>query len=169
MKYIGNYKDWIKPEWVEFMENNLGEKHPRLDQEEYGEGNSLEKLKQSGFDLDTAYWYSFEQRTLPFTVTPPFDLGGKSDWWFVKMKPSNFIPFHRDHAPKNDCGEMTARRFWMPLQDYVEGHIFIMGNDYMTGYKAGDVFEYDDETERHAACNISMGVSRYTYNFQFYS
>lgn len=169
MKYIGNYKDWIKPEFIEFLANNEGETHPRVDPAEYGSGNSMEKIRQYGYDIDNSvFWYSFERRTLPFDITLPFDLGGKNDWWFVKMKCGNFIPFHRDHAPKDECEGMTARRFWMPLQDYVEGHVFIMEDKLYTGYKAGDVFEYETDGGRHGAFNISMGIPRYTLNFQFY-
>jgi len=168
MKYMGNYANWINPEWIDYMEANVGEKHPRIDPNEYGEGNSLEKLRKYGYSLEDTFWYSFEERSFPFKLEPPFDVGGIRDWWFVKMLPGNFIPFHRDHPPDNLPEGMTARRFWMPLKDYVEGHIFIMGHEYLKDYKAGDVFEYDDEAERHAACNLSMGISRYTFNFQGY-
>ena len=168
MKHIGNYADWINPKWIEYMEANVGEKHPRINPDEYGKDNALEKIKQYGYKLEDTFWYSFEERSFPFKLKSPIELNGVSDWWFVKMLPGNFIPFHRDHPPKNECEGMIARRFWMPLQDYVEGHIFIMGHDFLKDYKAGDIFEYDNEGERHAACNLSMGISRYTFNFQVY-
>lgn len=168
MKLIGNYKDWIKPEWLEYMANNDGEKHPKLDPAEYGKVNSVDKLRDCGYDVDNSiFWHSFEPKTLPFDVTLPFIVDGKVDWWFVKMKSGNFIPFHRDHAPRNDCDGLIARRFWMPLQDYVEGHVFIMGNELVKDYKAGDVFEYADDC-RHGVFNLSMGITRYTFNFNFY-
>ena len=168
MKYIGNYANWINPEWIQYMESNIGEKHPRVDPNEYGEGNPLEKIKKYGYNLENTFWYSFEQRSFPFDLDFPFDLKGSKDWWFVKMLPGNFIPFHKDHPPKNESEQLTARRFWMPLQNYTEGHIFIMEHEFLKDYKAGDVFEYDDEAGRHAACNLSMGITRYTFNFQVY-
>ncbi len=169
MKYVGNYKDWIKPEWLEYMANNDGEKHPKLDPAEYGKVNSVAKLRECGYDVDNSiFWHSFEPTTLPFDITPPLVVDGKVDWWFVKMKSGNFIPFHRDHAPRNECDGLTARRFWMPLQDYVEGHVFIMENELVKDYKMGDVFEYADDG-RHGVFNLSMGVTRYTFNFNFYA
>lgn len=169
MKLVGNYKDWIKPEWLEYMANNDGETHPKLDPKEYASANSIAKFREYGYDVDNSiFWYSFEPTTLPFDIKPPFTVDGKVDWWFVKMKCNNFIPFHRDHAPRNECDGLKARRFWMPLQDYVEGHVFIMKDELVKGYKAGDVFEYEDDS-RHGVFNLSMGVTRYTFNFNFYA
>ena len=28
MKYIGNFADWIKPEWIEYLLSNEGSKRP---------------------------------------------------------------------------------------------------------------------------------------------
>ena len=167
MKYIGNYSEWIKKEWIDYLLSSQGEKHPRIDPNEYGKGNKLDKLRQYGYKLEDTFWYSFESRSFPFEFEPPFDLGKNYDWWFVKMLCGNFIPFHRDHPP-GKYENMTVRRFWMPLQDYTEGHIFIMEDEFLKNYRAGDVFEYELDGGRHGAFNISMGIPRLTLNFQGY-
>jgi hypothetical protein len=28
MKYIGKYKEWIQPEWIDFIKNNEGTRRP---------------------------------------------------------------------------------------------------------------------------------------------
>jgi hypothetical protein len=42
----------------------------------------------------------------------------------------------------------------MPLQDYTAGHVFIYKDEMITGYKAGDVFQFENETDIHGAANI---------------
>jgi hypothetical protein len=168
MECIGNFKDWINPQWIDYLSNNNGEKHPRIDPKEYGSGNPLDKLRGYGYKLEDTFWESYESRSFPYKLELPLGLSEHTDWWFVKMGCGNFIPFHKDHAPQNHLADMNVRRFWMPLQDYVEGHIFIIEHNFIKDYKAGDVFEYTNESDRHGAFNISMGIPRYTLNFQYY-
>lgn len=166
MKYLGNYKEWIQSDWINYMIENEGHKHPRIDPNEYGVDNNLDKIKSYGYDLNSIFWYSFERDNFAFDINLPIDLGENIDWWFVKMLPSNFIPMHKDHNPKK-YSNMTCRRFWMPLQDYVEGHVFINGGEFLKEYRAGDVFEYSQH-EQHGAFNISKGSVRLTFNFAVY-
>lgn len=165
MQYHGNYRDWIDPKWTEYMSENVGEIHPQQDNDEYGENNSLQLIKDYGYDINSIFWHSYESRSFPFDVTIPI-AGENTDWWFVKMLCGNFIPMHKDHN-HDDYSGLNCRRFWMPLQDYVEGHVFINGGEFIKDYSAGDLFEYDQH-ERHGCFNISMGVPRYTFNFAIY-
>jgi hypothetical protein len=50
--------------------------------------------------------------------------------------------------------EQNSQRYWMPLQDWESGHIFMYENQVVTGYKMGDVWCYTDSTALHGAANI---------------
>jgi len=166
MQCIGNYKDWINPAWITYMENNTGYSHPRLDPSEYGSKNqdTLDKVKRYGKD---ALWHNFEPDNFPFDVEIPVKSNGRTDWWFVKMLTGDLIPFHSDHPPRDGCEGKKTRRFWMPLQDYVEGHVFIVCGELIKDYRAGDLFEYDPDG-RHGGFNINTDIPRYTLNFAIY-
>lgn len=166
MRFLGNYSSWVDPRWSEYMSENVGEIHPQQNTTEYGEDNNLQLIKDYGYDIHSVFWYSYESRSFPFEITLPIDAGSNIDWWFVKMMCGNFIPMHKDHTHGNFDGQ-SCRRFWMPLQDYIEGHVFINGDEFIKDYSAGDLFEYDQH-ERHGGFNISMGIPRYTFNFAIY-
>ena len=166
MKHFGNYKEWINPELINYILENKGEEHPKTDPQEYGKENNVSKLKDLGYKFNRTYWYSFEKKTLPFDVTLPFDLGKNTDWWFVKLLPGNLIPLHKDHNHSAFSGSRCIR-YWMPLQDYIRGHIFINENQMITNYKAGDVFEYDQDA-MHTALNLNRTIPRLPLNFVRY-
>jgi hypothetical protein len=166
MKIIGNYATWINPMWVNYIKNNKGHSHPRSDPSEYGSRNqdTLSKIRQFG---KNTLWHNFEPDNFPFTIIPPIEINGRIDWWFVKMVTGDFIPFHSDHAPRDGNEVKKARRFWMPLQDYIEGHMFIIEGELIRNYSAGDLFEYDSDA-RHSALNINLDIPRYTFNLAIY-
>ena len=51
---------------------------------------------------------------------------------------------------------MLFRSYWMPLQDYENGHIFMYEDQVITNYKKGDVWMYSDSTALHGASNIGF-------------
>jgi hypothetical protein len=60
------------------------------------------------------------------------------------------MPMHTDpHTHEESC-----KRYWIPLQDYESGHIFIYKNTLMTEYSANDVFVYKNAQDSHGAANI---------------
>jgi hypothetical protein len=163
MQFIGNYADWIKPEWVNYLLNNDGTKRPGG-----GDNPDCEEFRQAtsvGYDLTKTYWHHYTNNTFPFDVVPPIQ---KEDgmWWFIKMNPGNFMPMHRDPHVTQD-GKTDCVRYWMPLQDYADGHVFIYKNQLMTDYRAGDLWSYDDANEIHGACNIGF-TPRLTFQFTTY-
>jgi hypothetical protein len=149
MIYHGNYNNWIQPEWIEYMITHDGTPRPsggrNPDSEEFKKATSV------GYDLSQTYWYIYEPDTFPFIVTPPIDIEEKFLWWFIKMLPGNIMPMHQDpHALE----EKNSKRYWMPLQDYSPGHVFIYEKQLAIDYKKGDLFEYDNSHALHGACNI---------------
>jgi hypothetical protein len=65
--------------------------------------------------------------------------------------PGQFMPMHVDpHVFDQQCN-----RYWMPLQDYVPGHVFVYKDDMIKDYTVGDVYQFTDAAEIHGAANIS--------------
>ena len=149
MKFIGNFENWIKQEWIEYMLSNDGTPRPGG-----GRNPDSEEFKQAaaaGYNLSQTYWYIYEPDTFPFEITAPIGVEGKFLWWFIKMLPGNMMPMHQDpHALE----EKNSKRYWMPLQDYAPGHVFIYKKQLSVDYKKGDLFAYEDSHAVHGACNI---------------
>lgn len=167
MDYIGNYKDWIKSEWIDYLLNNKGHRHIRSDPSEYGKNNSATKLIESGWDLSRELFSGYENDNFPFEIEMPFDLGDKFDWWFIKLLPGQLIPVHQDHNVSK-YENLNCRRYWMPLQDYQTGHFFMFEGNMIKNYKAGDIFAYGNQNGIHGAANLAWGVTRLTFNFTSY-
>jgi len=166
MKYIGNYADWINIEWVHYLLNNEGTPRPKTTKAN-PDSPEFRKATSAGYDLTQTYWQHYDQDSCPLTFIPPFKTNGKLMWWFIKMLPGNFMPMHCDpHV--TESGVIDCKRYWIPLQDYEHGHVFIYNKEFITDYKAGDVFMYDDANEIHGACNIGY-TPRLVANFSTYT
>jgi hypothetical protein len=151
MKYIGNYYSWIDPLWEHLILTRDGQARPRdwppataVESAEYS------KYEQAGYDLNAVNWWVYEYGDIYINLVPPWTTG-KIHWWFTKMMPGQFMPMHTDpHTHGNPCN-----RYWMPLQDYIPGHVFIYNKEMILNYKAGDVFMFNEETDQHGAANIA--------------
>ena len=154
MKYIGNYSSWINDDWISKILETSGQARPRdwppnskVEQEEY------QRYATSGYDLNAINWWIYESKDLDITISPPWTTG-KIHWWITKLTPGQFMPMHTDpHTHGENCN-----RYWVPLQDYVPGHVFLYGESFVADYKKGDVFRYIDPTAIHGAANISHSV-----------
>ena len=91
-------------------------------------------------------WWVYEEKDLGKLDLPLSNY----HWWITKLYPGQFMPMHTDpHTHEQSCN-----RYWIPLQDYQPGHIFIYKDKFITDYKAYDVFEYENEQDMHGAANI---------------
>jgi hypothetical protein len=162
MKYLGNFKDWVKDEYIYYLKNNNGTLRPNTP----GENPNSEEFRiatQVGYDLSKTWWHHYSVKNFPYTIKPPIETDNKIMWWFIKMNPGHYMPMHRDpHVTESD--KKNCVRYWMPLQDYEPGHIFIYNKTFMTDYQKGDLWEYNDANEIHGACNIGYSV-RLTFQF----
>jgi hypothetical protein len=153
MKFIGNYKEWINQSWIDEVLLNRGTARPlegkRPDSLE--EEKEYAKAREAGYSDDAIYFYMFDKKTVSFEITPPPFVQGKFHWWITKMLPGNFMPMHVDPHTKY---EKNSKRYWIALQDYQSGHIFMYKNRVITDYKLGDVWCYEDSTAEHGAANI---------------
>lgn len=163
MKYIGNYAEWIKPEWEEYLLKNEGFPRPEnkiLENQFEEEQNS--KIENLGYK-NSVYWYKFTPDNFPFDITMP--TGEKPLlWWFVKMLPGNLIPMHIDQ--EIETGKHT-NLYWLSLNDYEQGHVFVCNDKLHTGYKKGDLYMLDDANLLHGSCNIGFSP-RLIFNFTTY-
>lgn len=160
MKYLGNYADWIKPEWVEYLLANTG--YPRPGDkvlENTFEEDQNSSIANSGYENRT-YWYKFTPDNFPFDIKMPLDVKPQL-WWFVKLQPGNIIPLHTDQ--EEEIGKRTTL-YWMSLIDYEPGHVFISKDELLIDYKKGDLFVFEDANELHGSCNMGF-TPRLIFNF----
>lgn len=161
MKFVGNYKDWIKNEWIEYLLTTEGARRPGHapipDVEEFKKG------PEAGYDLTSTYWHSYDRTNCELNITCPFNPDQEIEWWFIKMYPGNFIPMHRDIFSTDN----SPLRYWMPLQDYADGHVFLYKDEFLKDYRAGDLWIYENSDEIHGACNIGYST-RLTFQFTTY-
>jgi hypothetical protein len=151
MHCIGNYKSWINSEWLTEISNSAGYGRPRdWKPDSPQEEQTYKTASDAGYDLNLVHFWLYEKSNLTFDITPPWT-SKNIHWWFTKMYPGQFTPMHCDpHTFENECV-----RYWVPMQNYEPGHIFIYKNELVKDYKAGDVFVYDDSQDIHGAANIS--------------
>ena len=164
MNFLGNYKDWIRQDIVDYLINNEGTRRPNV-----GKNPNVQEFitaKNVGYDLSTTWWHIYEPETVPFTIDLPIETNRKSMWWFIKLLPGGMMPMHRDpHVNFDDVN--APDRYWMPLQNYEPGHVFIYKDTMIKDYNVGDLWKYDNENEVHGACNISY-KPRLTFLFTLY-
>jgi hypothetical protein len=151
MRLIGNYDYWIDPLWEHLVLTRTGQSRPR----DWSAMNHVElaeykKYQEAGYDLNAVNWYVYESQDLGIDIDPPW-CKGKIHWWITKLNPGQYMPMHTDpHTHDGSC-----KRYWVPLQNYVPGHIFIYKDEMVSHYGLGDVYVYDHSTDPHGAANIS--------------
>jgi hypothetical protein len=155
MKYIGNYSDIISSSTVFDMITKTGEKRPTNDMYQYLESNEINsKWKDVGFlNMSSIEWYMYYDSD--FTETISFDHldfldGYRIKFWAVKILPGKMFPGHIDMFKENK----TVKRYWMAVEDYKWGHIFLQNNKVLQNYNSGDIFEISNEI--HGAANIGL-------------
>lgn len=149
MKYCGRYY-FIQDEWVNEILSKDGQARPRdwpascaVESAEY------KKAIDAGYDLNAVHWWVYEKQDVSFDIVPPW-FEGPYHWWITKLMPGQFMPMHTDpHTHNQPC-----RRYWVPMQDYQPGHVFVLNDEMVTHYKKGDIYTYDHEHDMHGAANI---------------
>jgi len=168
MKLVANHKDWIKPEWIEEALRVDGYRIPAdffkdnkvILEEEAGLRQPMDPSEKEIYDVygtDGVFFHLLESELFSFEVERPPWIGKDEEfyWEVLKMYSGEFIPIHRDILQHNDP---DTKRYWIPMLDWKPGHIFMYEDLYVTNYKAGDVFLYDDPRSLHGAINIGTEV-----------
>jgi hypothetical protein len=149
MKYIGNFKELIDERTVNHIMNNPGEKRPKQNPETH-QTEIYQKLFNAGYTLDRMSWEFYHTEDFNWDIIVPFK--GNVRWWFSKLNPGDLFPLHIDTYPE----DKPVKRYWMAYTDYTPGHVFTYGNNLLSNYVAGDVYEFDDTKIYHGACNLSF-------------
>jgi len=177
--FIKNFKEWINEEWIKFILNNPGDLLPK-DFKDPDDATGIddviwdENVKSAfqGWDRTKIKCHSFRKHNFPFEIIPPLEVEKANfEWFFIKLLPGQGQPIHMDvpHSGRKyingvPISDPTVTRYWMPLQDYESGHVFIYEDNLISDYKKGDLFKYHDEMAWHAPCNTSKNI-RITFNF----
>lgn len=160
MKYMGNYASVITPSTVFDFLTKPGEKRPNEKMSSYYAKNLHNDVVAKSwadagyFETDVVEWFMYykEDMTEVLDLTKIDFLKDCTDvrWWAVKVMPGKCFPGHTDRY--QDQGEV--KRYWMAVEDYHWGHIFVHDNQMLYNYKAGDIFEMPDLM--HGASNIGL-------------
>lgn len=148
MEFIGNWKHNIHPNVRQQVLSTTGQARPRDWPPAFAvESNEYARAEEAGYDLSAVNWWVYEEEDLGPLVLP---FKKAYHWWITKLYPGQYMPMHSDpHTHEQSCN-----RYWIPLQDYEPGHIFIYKDKLMTNYKAFDTFIYEQSTDIHGAANI---------------
>lgn len=147
MKYVSNWASYIPSDLRQRILDTNGQARPR----DWPAATAVEsaeyrKAAEAGYDLTAVNWWVYEETDLG-----PIELPFKDyHWWITKLYPGQFMPIHTDpHTHDRPC-----KRYWIPLQDYEPGHIFIYKDTIITNYLAHGVYEYYNSQDMHGAANI---------------
>jgi hypothetical protein len=152
MKFIGNYGSWIQDIWNEELLIKEGQARPK-DRLSVVDTDTVEyrKIYTAAYNLGSVYWWVYESKDVSFDILPPWIDHNNFHWWITKLTPGQMMPVHTDpHTHEQPC-----KRYWVPLQNYQAGHVFIINDEMISNYSKGDVYEYDDPQAVHGAANIS--------------
>ena len=155
MKYVGNFINIVEPKWIEELLSKDGMFRPRdgkqPDSSEMEEEYSI--ARKAGYDDQGTYFQMFDKTNVSFEVIPPCGNPSNFHWWITKMMPGDFMPMHKD---PHTMYQLNCKRYWMPLQDWQQGHIFAYEDEVIVNYRAGDVYEYVNSQALHGAANIGL-------------
>ena len=175
LKYIGNYADWIKSEWLDEVLNNPGPAIPKdyrtheemiqktmlgkFDEVSRNEEHTDAQQMNEANDYDgNVIFEMFDPPDLSFDLVskenrPPFlDFEGPFAWWVNKLTPGKFTPMHRDSYSVTT----ETHKYWMAWTDWEPGQVLMTEDDVIIKYKAGDVYKFEDPFILHGAANAGM-------------
>ena len=165
MNFITNVSNNINPMWYEHCMLNTGKGVPR-DRIVSTDHDAMNSHALDTYKKTEVHHEVFDKDNANFLDVPAFFPNVvKYKWWITKMMPRQFMPMHYDAFKE----KISLLRLWIPLQDYEPGHVFIYDNKLMADYKAGDMYEYNNEI-LHGAANIGFSprltllISIFEYN-----
>jgi len=171
LTYIGNYADWIKPEWVAEVLAKDGPAIPKdyrvheqmvqetlvgsFDEAAFNEEHR--DWQQMSYEYDNNVFFEmFDAPDLSFDLQkerPPFlDFEGGFAWWITKLQPGKFTPMHRDSYSV----DKPTYKYWMAWTDWEPGQVLLTEDDAIIKYKAGDVYFFTDPFILHGAANAGQ-------------
>lgn len=165
MKYIGNFAHNMDHDYIKRMisldpdlDISIKPNQKSMQSILNGESGTEELMTQwhhDGFDISRLKWYhaGVERKYVPI------DFPGKHAAWFAILPPGSMIPTHYDPVMKKSPEFWTdkgywIKRFWIACCDWVPWHFFYHESDVLTGYRLGDVYEFDKADSLHGSANV---------------
>jgi len=147
MKYVSNWASYIPCNLRQCILDTSGQARPRdWPASTAVESAEYRRADEAGYDLTAVNWWVYEETELGSIELPFKDY----HWWITKLYPGQYMPMHTDpHTHDRPC-----KRYWVPLQDYEPGHIFIYNDKMITDYLAHSAYEYYNSQDMHGAANI---------------
>jgi hypothetical protein len=169
MKFVGNYSSWMTEQKImEYLSACQWEPYSLASGLDTVSGHPiLEKIRKQAepwYSNDKAFFHmlgphSPEMKTFNFDLPSLPETRKEINWWFVKLYPGEFQCMHVDAHTIN---VKNLVRYTIFLQDWEPGHIFVLDNEYVANYRAGDMYEWSDPLSLHAPANIGYNP-RYTF------
>jgi hypothetical protein len=160
IQYIGNYKSLIHESWVKKMKITTGEIRPNknmiMTDFVYSQQKQWIDAGYNATELGSATWELFHDWDFDERLDiEKFDFckNKKHQWWISKIRPGRCFPMHVDTIKTS---MINPQRYWVAMEDYKWGHIFIVGNEILRDYKKGDVFLFDNI--EHGAANVGLEI-----------
>lgn len=155
MKYIGNFSEYI-PEGI--CDKIMKGSDVKSFLTEYHNPEEWKHWKEAGYSDEMLSYYDLLNKDLNIDVCLPSEVFGDIlEIWFSRLDPGELLPLHQDGYDFDP----NFSRYSMFLQDYIPGHVFVYGDEIITGYKSGDVYQFDNPFIWYAACNMGL-QSRFT-------
>lgn len=105
-------------------------------------------VKDKSFDREIA------QKIIEFLDIPHY-----SDCWISKIMPGKYAAPHFDSMRT----DKSIYRIHVHIQDSKMGHVFYVNNDYITSYKKGDVYLWNNPYSWHGGMNCGLSP-KYMFN-----
>jgi len=168
MKFIGNYSSWIVEQKIMDHLFSCKWEHSSfaLALENFSKHPVMEKIKKLAkpwYSNDHSFFNmlgpcSPEMADFKFNLPDLPETRKQIDWWFIKLNPGQFQCMHVD---SHTLDVKNLVRYTIFLQDWEPGHIFVLDDQYIANYKAGDMYEWSDPLLLHGPANIGYNP-RYT-------
>ena len=156
IEFVGNYRDAIPSTWIEHMNTHTGEVRPNNRMVMTPEVKEMQdRWARAGYgEGSAATWELFHD----WDFTEQLDLSKfdfckdkQVQWWISKVPPGHCFPIHSDTIKPE---LINPKRYWIAIDDYKWGHVFLVGNECLRDYKKGDVFIFDNSL--HGAANVGL-------------
>jgi hypothetical protein len=75
---------------------------------------------------------------------------------FTKICPVQLKPGELLNMVEHERSSDIKKKYWAAITDYVPGHVFVDGDEMISDFKAGDVYEFENINNVKGAANISL-------------
>lgn len=133
MKYIGNCLSLLPEGFLEYLTTSTNT-------EEVIESYQEFTFNECGFNFDVVSLNLLESRK-------------NNNIKIIKLDPG-----YKKFISKDLTGQNLIR-YSIPLKDWEIGHIYAYGDEMLSGYKAGDIYKWDDPTVEYGFVNIGYSTT----------